>query len=66
MARRIKTARFRLASLLEVMEADQVSQKEKILQLRSELAHHYKKDAFLKCKSMGNIMKMSLELLLEH
>ena len=34
--------------------------------LCSQLAEHYKKDAFLKCKSMGNIMKMSLEILLEH
>jgi hypothetical protein len=66
MARRVKTARFRLASLLEVMEGDIVSQKEKIIQLRTELADHYKKPGFLKCKSMGNIMKMSLELLLEH
>jgi hypothetical protein len=66
MAKRVKTARFRLASLLEVMEGDNISQKEKIVQLRTELAQHYKKDAFLKCKSMGNIMKMSLELLLDH
>ena len=62
----MKTARFRLASLLEVMEGDNISQKEKIFQLRQELSEHYKKDAFLKCKSMGNIMKMSLEMLLDH
>ena len=66
MARRVKTARFRLASLLEVMEGDPISQKDKIEQLRSELADHYKRNSFLKCKSMGTIMKMSLELLLDH
>jgi len=66
MAKRVKTARFRLASLLEVMEGDNISQREKVVQLRTELAEHYKRDAFLKCKSMGNIMKMSLEMLLDH
>ncbi len=64
-ARRIKTARFRLASLLEVMETDKISQKEKVEQLRTELAEHYNKSAFLKCKTMGTIMKISLETLLE-
>lgn len=66
MAKRVKTARFRLASLLEVMENDTVSQKEKTEQLRTELADHYKKPSFLKCKSMGNIMKVSLETLLDN
>jgi hypothetical protein len=66
MARRVKKARFRLASLLEIMEKEDLSQEDKVLQLRTELAEHYKKDRFLKCKSMGNIMIVSLELLLEH
>jgi hypothetical protein len=66
MAKRVKTSGYRLSALLDAMEKDTVSQQEKIIQLRSELALHYKKDAFLKCNSMGNIMKISLELLLEH
>ena len=65
-SRRIKTARFRLASLLEVMEGDEISQKDKVLQLREELAAHYKSDLFLKCKNMGHIMKVSLEMLSAH
>lgn len=65
MAKRIKMTPFRLAALLEVMEGDVISQEEKIIQLRSELAAHYKNDSFLKCKSMGNIMKLSLETLLD-
>lgn len=65
-SRRIKTARFRLASLLEVMEGDEISQKDKVLQLREELAAHYKSDMFLKCKNMGHIMKVSLEMLSIH
>jgi hypothetical protein len=66
MAGRVKKARFRLASLLDVMENDKLSSQEKIVQLRTELAEHYKKSGFLKCKSMGKIMKLSLEHLLEH
>ena len=62
-SRRMKTARFRLASLLEVMEGDEISQKEKVLQLREELALHYKSDRFKKCKSMGQIMKVSLDMI---
>ncbi|REJ85337.1 MAG: hypothetical protein DWQ44_01395 [Bacteroidetes bacterium] len=65
MARRIKIARFRLASLLEVMQNDTVSLKDKVDQLKTELAEHYKKDSFLKCKNMGEIMRVSLNLLLE-
>ncbi len=65
-SKRMKTARFRLASLLEVMEGDEISQKEKVLQLRDELAEHYKSDLFKKCKNMGHIMKVSLDMLSYH
>lgn len=66
MARRIKTARFRLASLLDVMENHKISTVEKVDQLKTELAEHYHKPRFLKCKSMGSIMKVSLETLLDN
>lgn len=65
-SRRMKTARFRLASLLEVMEGDEISQKDKVMQLREELAIHYKSDRFKKCKSMGQIMKVSLDMISLH
>ncbi len=65
-SRRMKTARFRLASLLEVMEGDEISQKDKVMQLRDELAIHYKSDRFKKCKSMGQIMKVSLDMISLH
>ena len=64
--RRMKTARFRLASLLEVMEGDEISQKDKVLQLREELAVHYKSDRFRKCKNKGQIMKVSLDMVSIH
>jgi hypothetical protein len=62
-SKRMKTARFRLASLLDVMVGDEISQKAKVLQLRDELSDHYKTDRFKKCKNMGQIMKVSLELI---
>lgn len=65
MAKRVKTARFRIASLLDVLVQDEISQKEKVLRLKEELSIHYKKDEFKKCKNMGEIMKMSLELLID-
>jgi hypothetical protein len=64
MTRRIKTSKFRIASLLDVMQNDEISQKEKVVQLRNELADHYRKESFRKCKNMGHIMKVSLETLL--
>ena len=65
MAKRMKAARFRLASLLEVMEKDRIAPDGKIFQLREELSEHYKRGAFLKCKSMGSIMRLSLEMLFD-
>lgn len=66
MARRVKIAHFRIASLLEVMIGDTVSLPEKTEQLKMELADHYKRESFLKCRNMGEIMRQSLNLLLEH
>lgn len=62
-SKRMKTARFRLASLLDVMVGEELSEKEKVIQLREELGDHYKTDKFKKCKNMGQIMKVSLELI---
>lgn len=66
MAKRIKTARFKVASLLDVMVRDEISQKEKVVQLREELAEHYRQNGFLKCRTMGEIMRFSLEQVLVH
>ena len=62
-SKRMKTARFRLASLLDVMVGEELSEKEKVLQLKDELGEHYETDKFKKCKNMGQIMKVSLELI---
>jgi hypothetical protein len=65
MARRLKAGRFRIAALIEVMTNDKISKTEKVNQLKTELALHYHHDAFKNCKNMGEIMRESLELLLD-
>ena len=62
-ARRSKSAHHRLNALLDVMEQDTVSLPEKVNQLREELAEHYKDDVFLKCNSMGAIVRRSISIL---
>jgi hypothetical protein len=65
MSRRFRTARYRIACLLETMINDSISTKEKIEQLREELAEHYQRKEFMRCRNMGEIMRLSLDLLLE-
>ncbi len=62
-AKRIKTSKYRVNQLLEVMMGDNLSTPEKVKSLRAGLADHYKNDAFKKCNSMGELMKQSLNLL---
>lgn len=65
MSRRFRTARYRIACLLETMINDSISPKEKIEQLREELSAHYERNEFMRCRNMGEIMRLSLDLLLE-
>ncbi len=62
-AKRIRTSKYRVNQLLEVMMKDDLSTPEKIKKLREELTKHYQNDSFKKCKSMGEIMKQSLSML---
>ena len=47
------------------MIKDSISTDEKTEHLKKELAAHYKNDVFLKCRSMGEIVKKSLVMLLK-
>jgi hypothetical protein len=60
MARRIKTSRYRVKQLLDVMLLDDLSLPEHEARLKEELASHYQNQEFLKCKNMGELMKLSL------
>tara|TARA_R110000868_G_scaffold359350_1_gene621186 strand:- start:164 stop:1210 length:1047 start_codon:yes stop_codon:yes gene_type:complete len=63
-ANRIKVSRYRLKDLSDCMENDEISQPEKVNQLKSELAEHFQEPAFLDCESMGEILRTRLFILL--
>lgn len=60
MARRSISSSRRLNQLLDVMDRDTIAPPEKVTQLRSELAKHYKDERFHQCASMGEIVRHSL------
>ena len=62
-ARRSKSSRIRLNSLLDIMEKDPISKPEKIEQLKTELATHYNDKKFLQYATMGELVRYSLEIL---
>lgn len=64
MFRRLKSARYRLKDLIDCMRKDTISTPEKIAQLRQELAEHHKSDEFLKCKCMGDLVRLNLKIML--
>ncbi len=62
-ARRSVSANIRLNQLIDVMDRDTISPKEKVIQLREELANHYKDNSFLDCTSMGELVRNCLRLI---
>ena len=66
MAFRVASSRFRLMELLNIMSRNQgISTPEKLSQLRTELAETFKNPAFLKCRSMGQVVKRQLKQTLQ-
>ncbi|HTN44874.1 MAG TPA: hypothetical protein VL098_00900 [Flavipsychrobacter sp.] len=63
MVRRAKAASRQLNDLLKVMSYDTISQTEKVISLREELAAHYQVSEFRSCNSMGDIVTLSLDQL---
>lgn len=66
MSRRVKSSRYRVRQLLEVMVNDELSLPEKETQLKEELAKFYDNPAFLKTRNMGELMRQSLNLLVDN
>jgi|GEM_PF-130213 len=64
-ARRMKMIKLRIKALLEAMSRDRLSPKENVLQLREELSDHYQDKSFLKCDSMGSLVRQSLQRIYE-
>lgn len=63
-ARRLKVARHQTKDLIDVLVLDDIAPDEKTNQLKAELAEHYGEKGFLKCRTMGEVVKKSLRLLL--
>lgn len=58
---RLVSSRYRVMELLDMMSGDTISQPEKIDQLRRELSEHFHQPAFLKAKTMGQVVKTQLK-----
>ena len=65
MAFRVASSRFRLMELLNIMSKDNISTKEKLNQLKTELADHFATPIFYKCNSMGQLVKRQLKQTLQ-
>ena len=65
MAFRVASSRFRLMELLNIMAKDRISTPEKLLQLKTQLEEHFNNPAFLKCHSMGQLVKRQLKQTLQ-
>ena len=61
-ATRVKSSHLELEDVLQTMENDQLAPKSHVDQLKNELAKHYQSKDFLKCNSMGEILRKSLSL----
>jgi hypothetical protein len=65
MAFRVASSRFRLMHLLNIMSTDKISTPEKLSQLRMELSAGFQAPVFLKCRSMGQLVKRQLKQTLQ-
>jgi len=65
MAFRVASSRFRLMELLNIMSKDHISTPEKLHQLKTELSQHFSNPTFLKCRSMGQLVKRQLKQTLQ-
>ncbi len=61
-ANRIKAARYVIKDLLDCMELDTISLPENVETLKEELAEYYSNDTFLRCRTMGQLVKKSLKM----
>jgi len=66
MLQRAELAASRLGRLLAMMERDPISPPEKVHQLRESLAEHYGRPEYLKCGSMGALVRENLESIRRH
>jgi hypothetical protein len=58
---RLASSRYRIMELLDIMTRDTISPEAKVHELKSELAEYFENSAFLKCRSMGEVVKTHLK-----
>ncbi len=61
MAFRVADSRYRLMDLFNIMCRDNISPDNKIDELKQQLKEYYSNPKFLKCQSMGDIVKLNLK-----
>ena len=64
-AYRMAASRYRIMDLLNIMAKDTISTDEKRNQLKHELAEHFQAKLFLRCKTMGDMVKQILRFVLK-
>jgi hypothetical protein len=66
MLARAELAAARLHALLTAMERDPIAPPENVRSLREGLAEHFKSDRYLRCESMGALVRENLAMLRQH
>lgn len=61
MAKRALLSKYQLKDLLDVMNKQELAPEAHIEQLKNELADHYEEPKFLRCQTMGQILKRNLK-----
>lgn len=64
-AHRIKASRYALKDLMDAMIKDKISLDSHVRNLKVEMARYYKNEKFLRCRNMGEILKLSLKTLVK-
>ncbi len=61
MLQRAAVTEDRLVTLLAAMSADTLAPREHVVELRDSLAEHYARKDYLRCESMGDLVRENLE-----
>jgi hypothetical protein len=64
-ANRLRVGKFRIMDLVKTMIKDTISFPKNVIRLKKELSEFYDEPAFLKCKNMGEIVRLSLWMVIK-
>lgn len=64
-ANRVRVSHGRYQALTDVMAEDLIAPEENVVRLREQLANHYAHDAFYESLTMGDLVRTSINVLLE-